>query len=90
MLKILISVLMVLLLASLTSGLFFLMVDRGKTEKKRLFTSLGVRLALGICLLCVVLFGVITGELGHNNPWDNPVRVKSEQNPENSTEKSEK
>ena len=70
MLKTLIVLLMIALIASLASGLVFLMSDQGNPDKKRLFASLGVRLGLGACLLLVILYGVITGELGHQNPWD--------------------
>jgi hypothetical protein len=35
-----------------------------------LFTSLGVRLGLGACLILVILYGVMTGQLGQQNPWD--------------------
>ena len=67
MLKTLIVLLMIALVASLASGLVFLMSDRGNPDKKRLFTSLGVRLGLGACLLLVILYGVMTGQLGHQN-----------------------
>ena len=70
MLKTLIVLLMIALVASLASGLVFLMSDQGNPDKKRLVTSLGVRLALGACLLLVILYGVMTGQLGHQNPWD--------------------
>lgn len=70
MLRTLIVLLMIALVASLASGLTFLMSDQGNPDKKRLFASLGVRLGLGACLLLVILYGVITGELGHQNPWD--------------------
>ncbi len=70
MLKTVIVVLMIALVASLASGLVFLMSDQGSPDKKRLFTSLGVRLGLGVCLLLVILYGVMTGQLGHQNPWD--------------------
>ncbi|MDG2461364.1 MAG: DUF2909 domain-containing protein [Luminiphilus sp.] len=70
MLKTVIILLMIALVASLASGLVFLMSDQGSTDKRRLFTTLGVRLGLGVCLLAVILYGVVTGELGHQNPWD--------------------
>ena len=70
MLKTLIVLLMIALVASLASGLVFLMSDQGDPDKKRLFTSLGVRLGLGACLLLVILFGVMTGQLGQQNPWN--------------------
>ena len=47
-----------------------LMSDQGNPDKKRLFTSLGVRLGLGACLILVILYGVMTGQLGQQNPWD--------------------
>ena len=70
MLKTVIVLLMIALVASLASGLVFLMSDQGNPEKKGLFTSLGVRLGIGACLLLVILYGVMTGQLGHQNPWD--------------------
>ena len=70
MLKTAIVLLMIALVASLASGLVFLMSDQGNPQKKRLFTSLGVRLGIGACLLLVTLYGVMTGQLGHQNPWD--------------------
>jgi len=70
MLKTLIVLLMIALVASLASGLVFLMSDQGNPYKKRLFTSLGVRLGLGACLILVILYGVMTGQLGQQNPWD--------------------
>ena len=70
MLKTVIVLLMIALVASLALGLVFLMSDQGNPEKKRLFTSLGARLGIGVCLLLVILYGVMTGQLGHQNPWD--------------------
>lgn len=70
MLKILILVFMAALVVSLGSGLFFLMSDQGDKDKRRLFTSLGVRLALASGLIVVIIYGVATGQLGNRNPWD--------------------
>ena len=70
MLKTVIVLLMIALVASLASGLVFLMSDQGNPQKRRLFTSLGARLGIGVCLLLVILYGVMTGQLGHQNPWD--------------------
>jgi hypothetical protein len=69
-LKFLIVVVMVLLVASLASGLYFLMVDQGDPGRRRLFNSLGVRLTLALALMGLIVFGVATGRLGHGNPWD--------------------
>lgn len=70
MLKTLIVIFMVALVASLASGLYFLMADQGDTAKRRLVTSLGVRLALALGLVIVIMYGLATGQLGHRNPWD--------------------
>jgi len=69
-LKGLIIVFMVLLVASLASGLYFLMVDQGDKNSRRTFHSLGVRLGLALGLAAVIVYGVATGQLGHRNPWD--------------------
>ena len=69
-LKVLIVLFMIALVVSLGSGLYFLMMDQGNLQKKRLFTSLGVRLGLASGLLLVIVYGVATGQLGHRNPWD--------------------
>jgi hypothetical protein len=61
---------MLALVASLGSGFYFLMTDQGDKTKRRTLHSLGVRLALGISLAAVVVYGVATGQLGHGNPWD--------------------
>lgn len=82
MLKTAIVILMVALVASLGSGLYYLMVDQGDRTRRRTFHSLGVRLTLAIALATLLVYGVATGELGHRNPWDpGPGR-----GPENSAE----
>lgn len=86
MLKVLILFFMAALVASLGSGLYFLMTDQGDVEKKRLFTSLGVRLALGSCLLLIIIFGIATGQLGHRNPWDAGPRGSFSESSEPATE----
>ena len=71
MLKFLIVLFMVLLVASLFSGFYFLMVDQGDVSKRRTFNSLGVRLGLAVGLMGLIIYGVASGQLGHRNPWDN-------------------
>jgi hypothetical protein len=61
---------MLALLASLGSGLYFLMKDQGDKNKRRTMHSLGFRLSLAICLAAVIVYGVATGQIGHRNPWD--------------------
>ncbi|MDG2442961.1 MAG: DUF2909 domain-containing protein [Luminiphilus sp.] len=79
MLKTLIILLMLALVISLGSGLYFLMVDQGNLEKKRLFTSLGIRLGLATALIITIIFGVATGQLGNRNPWDAGTIERDEQ-----------
>lgn len=79
MLKTLIILLMLALVISLGSGLYFLMVDQGNLEKKRLFTSLGIRLGLATALIVTIIFGVATGQLGNRNPWDAGTIERDEQ-----------
>ena len=70
MLKIAIVLLLLALIASLGSGFYYLMLDQGDKTKRRLLHSLGVRLALTVSLIAIVIYGVATGQLGHRNPWD--------------------
>ncbi len=70
MLKILILLIMIALIITLGFGLFFLMIDQGKPEKKRLVNSLGIRVGLAASLMALIIYGVATGQLGNSNPWD--------------------
>lgn len=64
MLKFLIVVLMLAVLVSLFSGLFFLIRDGGKTN--RVLNSLALRVALSVLLLAVILISVWQGGLTLN------------------------
>lgn len=55
------------LLISLASGLFFLVKDQGKT--KRTLYSLGVRVVLAATLMCLIGYGLMTGQLKSKAPW---------------------
>lgn len=57
MLDLLIVLVMVAILVSLGSGLYFLVKDRGKTE--RTVKSLTVRVGLAVLLLAILAFGFI-------------------------------
>lgn len=57
--KILIVILLLAILASLTSGLVFLIRDRG--ESRRTVRSLTVRIALSVALFALLIFGFATG-----------------------------
>jgi hypothetical protein len=70
------------LLASLGSGFYFLMVDQGDKKRRRTFNSLGIRLALAVGLMTLIIYGVATGQLGHRTPWDagpNPERTQGQE-----------
>ncbi|MFO7530718.1 MAG: twin transmembrane helix small protein [Marinobacter sp.] len=64
MLKAVIIVLMLAVIISLFSGLFFLIRDGGKTN--RVVNSLAVRVALSILLLVVILIALWQGGLTLN------------------------
>jgi Na+-driven multidrug efflux pump len=70
--KPLIIILLLALLVSLFSGLFFFVKDKGTT--RRTFHSLGVRLGLTAGLVALLIYGVYTGQLGSNAPWDRELR----------------
>ncbi len=72
LLKFLIVVLLLALLASLFTGFYFLMTDRGNARKRRLFHSLGVRLTLTVSLMLLIVYGVSSGKLRSNAPWEQP------------------
>lgn len=78
MLKVLIVLLMVLLVISLASGAYFLMIDQGDKSSRRVLHSLGTRLGLALGLMGLIVYGVATGQLGHRNPWDGGPRPAAE------------
>lgn len=64
MLKVLIVFLMLAVVVSLFSGLFFLIKDGGKTN--RVVNSLAVRVTLSILLLAVILIALWQGAITLN------------------------
>lgn len=64
MLKIIIAVLLVAVVVSLFSGLFFLVKDDSKS--KRVANSLTVRVVLAALIVLIVLIALWTGELKLN------------------------
>ena len=64
MLKAVIVVLMLAVIVSLFSGLFFLIKDGGKTN--RVVNSLAIRVTLSILLLAVILIALWQGALTLN------------------------
>ncbi len=81
-LKFLIVVLLLALIGSLGTGFYFLMVDQGDIRKRRLVNSLGVRLSLAVTLMVVIIYGVSSGRLKSQAPWErHAVAEESEQSP---------
>ena len=67
MLRIAIVVLLLGILATLGVSLLYLFKDYG--TKPRAMTLLGVRLLLAATLLILIIWGLWTGELQLNAPW---------------------
>lgn len=66
--KVIIVLLFIALLVSLFSGYVFLIKDQGTT--RRTWHSLTVRLVLAVLLMGVLIYGVYTGQLASQAPWD--------------------
>lgn len=69
-LKITILILFVGVLASLTSGLRFLLKDAGIPESKRTLYALGIRIVLATLMMLCVFYGFYSGILSSSAPWD--------------------
>jgi hypothetical protein len=67
--KIIIVVLFIGLIISLTSSLIFLLKDVQSQQKRGLY-ALGIRLGLASILMATIFFGLSSGYLGSNAPWD--------------------
>jgi hypothetical protein len=66
MCKILIIINLLLIVASLFSGVVFLVKDDGQTN--RIVKSLTIRIALSACLICLLLLCYFSGNLVPNTP----------------------
>ncbi len=69
LLKFIIVVLFVAVLASLSSGLYFLMKDVGNSRKRTLY-ALGIRVTLAALLVGTITYGFVSGKLHSTAPWD--------------------
>ena len=67
-LKVAILILFIALVISLFSSLVFVIKDRG--AKKRAWNALTVRIVLASLLIGILFYGIYTGQLGSNAPWD--------------------
>ena len=70
MITTLIYIVIPLLLLSLAGCLFFLLVDKGETGRKRTVYFLGLRVFFAAVLIILVAIGLYTGELCKRVPWD--------------------
>lgn len=68
-LKLIIVILFIGVVASLSSGLVFLLKDIESPTKRTVY-ALGVRVILAALLLGTIFYGLYTGQLGSQAPWD--------------------
>ena len=83
--KVVIVFLFVALVISLFTGLGFLISDKGEKTaggRSRVWNTLCVRLLLASLLIGFIIFGVYTGQLGSNAPWDQRRAIPLETTPE--------
>ncbi len=66
--KFVVVLLFIALVVSLFSGYVFLLKDKGTSY--RTWYSLSVRLILAVLLMGFLIYGVYTGQLGSQAPWD--------------------
>ena len=76
-LKVVIVVLFIALVISLFTGFAFLIKDQG--SGMRMWKSLSVRVTLVVLLMGFVFYGIFTGKLGSNAPWDARLEHKVKQ-----------
>ncbi len=70
LLKAVIVILFVAVVASLTSGLVFLLKDMSGEDSKRTLYALGIRITLAVALMASIAYGLYSGQLGSRAPWD--------------------
>lgn len=68
MLKTVIVLLLVAIVISLFTGFVFFYKDKGRS--KRVMYALGVRVTLAIILMICVFYGLSTGQLSFQTPWN--------------------
>jgi hypothetical protein len=68
MLKTIIVILLIGILISLASGFYFFYKDQGRS--KRVMYALGVRVTLAVILIAFVFYGLTTGQLSMDTPWN--------------------
>lgn len=68
MLKTIILVLLIAIIITLAVGYYFFFQDKGRS--KRVLYALGVRVTLAVLLLIAVIYGLTTGQLNLQTPWN--------------------
>lgn len=71
-LKIIIVLLLIAVIASLSSGLVFLIKDMSVSASKRTLYALGIRVVLAATLMVTIGYGIASGKLHNTAPWANP------------------
>lgn len=69
LLKTIIVVLFIAVVASLSSGVVFLLKDIDVSGSRRTAYILGVRVTLATVLMAVIAYGIHSGQLGNKAPW---------------------
>ncbi|MBC6429146.1 MAG: DUF2909 domain-containing protein [Cellvibrionales bacterium] len=80
MLKSIVLILLLAMLASLCSGFYFLVQDKGNA-RRRLLWALGIRISLATALIGTIAYGIGSGQFSSQAPWDrglHPERVVHE------------
>lgn len=75
MYKLLIIVLFIAVVLSLSGALMFLLKDMNVPGSKRTLYALGIRITLALCLMSLIGYGIQTGKIRNNTPWDNAPRT---------------
>ncbi len=81
LLKFVIVLLFIGVVASLSSGLVFLMKDVADQRKRTLY-ALGIRVSLATALVATIAWGIYSGQITSQAPWDqrlHPERVSPQQ-----------
>jgi glycopeptide antibiotics resistance protein len=68
MLRTVIVFLLVAIVISLITGFIFFYKDKGRS--KRVMYALGVRVTLAVILMICVFYGLSTGQLNFQTPWN--------------------
>ncbi len=80
LLKLIVFILLIAMLSSLFTGFWFLVKDKGN-ERKRVLYALLIRISLATALIGTIAYGIGTGQLGSQAPWDrelHPERIIEE------------